>query len=474
MRSKNAKLTVVAIVLLLGAPRAYADDANTSPDRSPFAQLPGFPAEATYSGYVGDDSDLRVPPDLAPPVSEASFGYDLPQARTATKSGKQGGYGLAVKDSGAAEPMIYGPWVGFEYMSTWLQGRYLPPLVTTSPPGAEGVLPGSRILFGGDDVDGGRQMAGKLSLGAWLGPAERVGVGGSYFLVQTETVPFADSSAGDRVLARPIYETSPLAESGVGPASYLLTGPTFLGQTQFTLAGNIQAATRTDVQGAEGYLRHLLYCAPGSRLDLIGGYQFSRVDDRLQINHATTYTPSFLLRSIDVEDVFDAENTFHGGELGLLGEFGKGPVRLSILAKVGLGNMNEVVTIAGRSTVAYGAGAPVNYNSGLLALPTNMGVYEQDKFGVIPELDAKLIFKLTRNLDLSIGYNFIYWNTLAMAGDQIDTTMGGQPTVNSSQWASQWFGGALDPAGGSYPKLEKIKDSDLWLQGLSVGLTLRR
>ncbi len=70
---------------------------------------------------------------------------------------------------------------------------------------------------------------------------------------------------------------------------------TLVGTTPFTLAGDIQAVTHTDVMGAEGYLRYLLFCVPGRRLDLIGGYQFSRVDDSLQINHhhRLTTPPTF-------------------------------------------------------------------------------------------------------------------------------------------------------------------------------------
>ena len=472
MRSKNAKLTVVAIVLLLGALPVYAEDAATSSGTSPFAAVPGFQPDAAYSSYVGDDSDLRVPPEVAAPDSEYPFADDLPAIKQGTwqKSAKKGGHGLSVKDCETEHPMVYGPWVSYEYMSTWLEGRYLPPLVTSSPPGIEGILPGARTLFGGDDLSGNRQVAGKLSVAAWLGPAERLGVGGNFFMVQTETVGFDAASEGGRVLARPIYETSPNAESGVGPASYLVTGPTFVGTTPFTLSGDIEAVTHTDVMGAEGYLRYLMYCAPGRRFDLIGGYQFSRVDDTLRITHHTDYDPSVFARSSDVQDLFDTVNKFHGGELGLLGEFGKGPIMLSILAKVGLGNMNQVVTVAGQSSVTDAGGGVAHYNGGVLALPTNMGLYEQDKFAVIPELDAKLIFKLTKHLQVSVGYNFIYWNTLALAGEQIDTSLGGLPTVNSSQW----FGGPLDPAGGPHPSFQEIKDSDLWLQGLTVGLTLRR
>jgi len=464
MRSRNAKLTVVAIVLLLGAPRVNAEDATTSPGDSPFAQVTGFQSEAAYSGYVGDESDLQAPPEVAAPPAEPLWEEDTPWVGygKSQKSSKKGGHELSVKDAGTEQPMVYGPWVGFEYMSTWLEGRDLPPLVTL---GDNGIPPAADIVFGGDEVGGDRQTAGKLSLGAWLGPAERLGVGGNFFMVETETAPFRGGPInGNPMLAQPIYNTSTIPPAVPGPWRYPVSGVI----DQVTLTGDIQAATRTDVLGAEGYLRYLLFCAPGRRVDLIGGYQFSRVDDTLEINSRTDYQGFPYALSFEAEDLFDTMNKFHGGELGLLGEFGKGPIRLSILAKVGLGNMNEVVTIAGRSSATTAGGTAV-YDGGILALPTNMGVYEEDKFAVIPELDAKLIFKLTRHLDLSVGYNFIYWSTLALAGDQIET-FNGLPLVNSSQW----FGGALDPAGGLHPGLDGIKDSSLWLQGLTVGLTLRR
>lgn len=480
-------MTVLAIVLLLGASQVSAEDAAKSSGESPFAQVPGFQSNASYSCYVGDDDELKPPPDAAAPASDDPFKDDLLKAKhgTAQKSSKKGGRELSVKDDETEQPMVYGPWVSFEYLSTWLEGRFLPPLVSTSPPGSQGVVPGADVLFGGEDVSGGRQAAGKLSLGAWLDRGERLGIGGSFFLVQTETVRFArasegDVSAGDPVLARPFYETWPGPNpppSIVGPASFMVAGqrivavPPFIPPTVFTWSGDIQAVTHTDVLGADGYLRYLLYCAPGRRVDLIGGYQFSRVDDNLQISHRSDIFPATFGSHLEAEDVFDTVNKFHGGELGLLGEFGKGPIRLSILAKVGLGNMNEVVTITGRSSLTDVGGNVLSFNDGILALPTNIGVYEQDKFAVIPELDAKLIFKLTQHLEVSVGYNFIYWSTLALAGDQIET-INGLPAVNSSQWSYAGYG--YDPAGGAHPNLGEIKDSSLWLQGLSVGLTLRR
>lgn len=478
MTSRIARRTLVAIVLLIGASQVHAEDAAAVPGSSPFAQVSGFGTNANYSGYIGDDSDLVEPPDAVPALPRAAS-YAAPVEswyHEPAHLSKQGGKAAAGKDAAGKggygqQPWVYSPWISIEYLHTWLEGRDAPPLVTTSPPGFEGVLPGARILFGGEELSGGRQPAAKLSFGGWFDPNERLGAVGSFFGVQTETAGFhaASDANGVPLLARPFFETDPLSQSGVGPASFLVAAQTNLGQIPFVLSGDINAVSQTDVLGAEGYLRYLLYCAPGRRVDLIGGYQFSRVDDSLLIDHRTNLTPQILGARVTADDLFQTQNKFHGGTLGLLGEYGQGPIVLSVLAKVGLGNMNEVVTIAGRSTVTDAGGFTSHFNSGILALPTNMGTHKQDKFAFIPEAEVKLTFKLTKNLEASVGYDFIYWSTLALAGEQIETNANGLPVVNSSQW----FGNPLNPAGGNHPSLTEIKDSSLWLQGLSVGLTFR-
>ena len=472
MTLRIAILTLVAIVFLTEASQSHAEDATASPGRSPLSKADGLVPEASHSGDIEDESELQKPPKTVGTTPQSPFEEWPSDVMCDSSNDQDKNSGQAWSEKGrhfGGVLSFYSPWVSFDYMNTWLESRYLPPLVSTSPPGTEGVVPGAAVLFGGEKVSGDRQNAGKLSLGAWLGPAERLGVGGNFFSVQTETVRFDAASDGSRVLARPIDETSPNTENGGGPDSYLVTGPILLGTTPFVLSGDIHAVTQTDVLGAEGYLRYLLYGTPGWRLDLIGGYQFSRVDDNLNVNHVTFYDPAIFAWSATAEDNFNTVNRFHGGELGLLGEFGKGPIALSILAKVGLGNMNEVVTIAGRSSVTDMGGGTGYYRGGVLALPTNMGTYKQDKFAVIPETEIKLSLQLTRHWEATVGYDFIYWSTLALASDQIETSQRDLPKVNSSQW----FGGQLDPAGGAYPSCTGIKDSSLWLQGLSVGLTLR-
>jgi hypothetical protein len=60
----------------------------------------------------------------------------------------------------------------------------------------------------------------------------------------------------------------------------------------------------------------------------------------------------------------------------------------------------------------------------------------------------------------------MYWNNLAMAGDQIENN-NGLPVVNSSQW----FGGTLD--GPANPVLPEIVETDLFLHAVNVGFTFR-
>ena len=102
----------------------------------------------------------------------------------------------------------------------------------------------------------------------------------------------------------------------------------------------------------------------------------------------------------------------------------------------------------------------------MLALPTNMGTYSRDDFAIIPEAELKVICRITERLEASLGYSFLYWTDVALAGQQIDTSMG-QPTVNGNQLLGGPLLGPPNPAFGG------IRDTDFWLQALSIGLTFK-
>ena len=101
---------------------------------------------------------------------------------------------MHVTTRGTAVPDVHSHdrvYVTAEYLSMWAKGNYLPPLVTTSPPGTPqaqaGVLPVSAttsILYGNERVNLDQRNGGRITAGYWLVDGQFFGVeGGSGILV---------------------------------------------------------------------------------------------------------------------------------------------------------------------------------------------------------------------------------------------------------------------------------------------------
>jgi hypothetical protein len=101
---------------------------------------------------------------------------------------------------------------------------------------------------------------------------------------------------------------------------------------------------------------------------------------------------------------------------------------------------------------------------GLLALPSNIGPYRQDRFAVVPEGAVRISYHFTERLLGLVGYTFLYVSDVARPGDQID------PTVNRSQIPSVTGAGPL--AGVARPQFN-FGHSEFWTQGISLGLQWR-
>ena len=76
-------------------------------------------------------------------------------------------------------------------------------------------------------------------------------------------------------------------------------------------------------------------------------------------------------------------------------------------------------------------------NGCLIFQPTT---YTRDRFTVVPEVGVNLGYQFTSYLRGSLGYNFLYWSSVARAGDQLT----GIP-----------------------------KATDFWVQGLTAGVSFR-
>jgi hypothetical protein len=340
-----------------------------------------------------------------------------------------------------------------------MKGDRLPPLITTSPAGTPqaqaGVLgaPGTAVLFGGSDVNDDVRSGGRFTLGSWLDDCQRFDVEGDYFLLESKVAGFSASSGGSPILARPFFDVSG------SPASELVAFPGLA-------RGSVSvSAESTGLVGADALLSANLCRGCGYRLDVVGGYRFLRLADRLGIDESLVSTsasnPSFVPAgtTLDVHDRFDTVNEFHGGNVGLRGELRHGAWLLQGLAQVAVGNNNEVVDVNGATTVTVPGAPPVTHMGGLLALQSNIGHFSRDRTVVIPEFGARVGYQFSPCLRAFVGYTFLYWGEVLRAGNQIDQT------VNTSLLPP-----VTGPVTGPPRPAPRLADSSFWAQGISLGL----
>ncbi|MCG8653147.1 MAG: BBP7 family outer membrane beta-barrel protein, partial [Pirellulales bacterium] len=309
-------------------------------------------------------------------------------------------------------------WVSAEYLLWSLDAMDLPPLVTTSPAGTApedtGVLgqAGTQLLFGGDGVGDSLRSGGRFSLGWWLNHRQRVGYEASLSVISRDDTDF--SAGSDRIanLARPVFNTLLGSE-----ASMLVAHTDFL-------SGNLSVRADNELQMVDLLRRECLSRSNCHRLDLLLGYRFARLNESLRIDQFSTFDqPQGQIiagTTISLFDDFEAENHFHGGQLGVHYTRTSGIWSLGILARVALGVNNADVDINGVTVNTVPGAGSASFVGGLLAQETNIGSYEQSDLTAIPELGLTLTSSINQCTDFSVGYNLIYWGTVARVADQID------------------------------------------------------
>ena len=352
-------------------------------------------------------------------------------------------------------------WASGEYLLWWTRGDSLPPLVTTSPDGTArdvaGRLdqPGTTILLGGNGgVSSDVRSGGRVVLGYWLFPCQGLGFEGSYLGLGSKATQYAADSNSFSILARPFYN---IQGDSQGQDAALIVYPG-------VADGSITVATTSEFQTAEALLRRHLVDQCDRHIDFLFGYRYGVLKDTLSIDESTTSLDSESLLPVGTTfrtlDQFDTQNQFQGGEVGIVFQQRYCRWSLDLLMKLALGSTHSQVAINGSTAITPRGGGTTAYNGGILALPTNIGTYEEKKFSLMPELGVTLGFDVTRHLRATLGYSFLYWSNVARPGDQIDTDLN----------ATQFPPGTLE--GAARPKFA-FHTSDFWAQGLNVGLEYR-
>jgi hypothetical protein len=355
----------------------------------------------------------------------------------------------------------------FSYLSLWTDGYRVPALVTTSPAGTlqadAGVLPDATVLFGNQSLEGGQRSGGAVKLGWWLVDGQFMAIEGDYWALARESTSFHAASSfttdpNAQILARPFFNSVTNQEDAA-----ILAFPNFSRPGAIVnIDGTVDIDSTSDLQSAGLSFRHVLLgdFERALRIDIVGGYRFLKLDEGLQIRDSFFDPGGGLIGPTlrESTDLFDVENDFHGGEVGLSLEMFRNRWSFELLTKVGLGNNHQVVDISGQTTISS-LGASATEAGGLLAQPTNIGRYRRDVFMAIPEASIKARYALRDNLELGIGGRILYLDDVVRPGPQIDTT------INPSQINGPLVGDAR-PA-------HTFVSSDMLLRGVEVSLEYR-
>ena len=353
-----------------------------------------------------------------------------------------------------------GWYVRQEALSWWVRGQRLPPLVTTGPSTAQppfaGAFPDATVLVPTERINGDGRVGGRLTIGCSADCCS--GFDGNFFVLENQSFLTDVGSDAQQVIARPFFNEAFGGQSQALPVA--LPG---------LLSGTVAIRSSNSVMGGEANWRHACIDMCCRRVDFIAGYRFLRFDEDLHIDQlsATVVTqPNLPANTIlTFSDLFGTENEFHGGQLGVAINLKRSCCwSLDLMAKCALGGMRQRVSISGSRTITAPTLGTLEFpDGGVLALGTNIGDYERTKFSAVPQFDLTLTRQLNCCWKFTCGYTFLYASNVVRPGDQIDTGPGGIPFINSNEFPPR-----IGPAG-TRPRFA-FNDSDVWMQGINLGL----
>jgi hypothetical protein len=272
-----------------------------------------------------------------------------------------------------------------------------------------------------------------------------MGVDSSFFFLGDVTEQYYNDGPG--IIARPFFNV----DSGSNDAQ-LINFPN-------VVDGRINISSESKVYGGDLNLRRVLVSNCWNRFDVLAGYRYFGLSEGLSITTNTESTdpqsPIEVGTLFDINDTFTTRNLFNGGQIGVNYQMLNGCWTLDFLAKVAFGSNSQTVSINGSTVRTLPDGAPVDFEGGILALPSNIGTYTRNQFAVLPEFGVDVRYQLTPLWKLNVGYTLLILTNVVRPGDQIDEF------VDPNQF----------PQGvsGTQPRFTYV-DSDVWVQGINFGI----
>jgi len=290
-------------------------------------------------------------------------------------------------------------WVSPTMEFAWLPSRPSPGAVQLRVPTVGGGIPGPILPLAGRSADTFQGGFG-LDLGVWLDSRNTRGIDASLFTLSGGDTTFAGIAPSMLVLF-------PGGTDRSAPQVIVFPdGTPIAGLFPFTLS---TWYVTTDVN-----YRHNLHCGPNARLDFLAGYRYAFLQDELFLGDSPDGShDDFRHNRLAVS------NPFHGGQIGLAGEYRGEGWFVSGAAKVAFGVVSPEVCATGMFVGAEGETATGFGPLAALRSSTD------NRFAVLPSLNVRVGIPVREHARLFAGYTFQYLSQAARLSDVINPATSG-------------------------------------------------
>jgi hypothetical protein len=319
-------------------------------------------------------------------------------------------------------------WLGAGLELAWMKPAQAPALLRAGSANGPVAYGGERLAM---PMQAGLSIAG----GFWMDQEHSRGFDASLLLLPSAGSNSAIVSNGAALLL-------PTAGGGAFPLADPVAGS----------AGAFQAGFSTRFTSADVNYRNNLLCTPDARLDALVGYRFADVGDNGSIYGKRLGPDGEIVR---FRDDISARNQFHGGQIGLAGEYRIDRWFIGGTGKIAFGAVFTDTDLEGKFRV-NGTVVPV----GFYARPGVNGPLEHSHFAVMPAVGLTLGRQVGEHSRVTLGYNFLYLNNIIRAADVIDPAPTG---LNSNPQA---------PLAAATVRRDAAI-SDFWVQALNLGFEWR-
>jgi hypothetical protein len=321
--------------------------------------------------------------------------------------------------------------------------------------------------------DGGMWPGVQVSLGYWfLEPSYFMPNAGirtfgveTKFFVLGERSRTAQNDTSPTII-RPFFDLNSRQESG-----FVVAAPGLA-------TGSIAARSEMSMWGAEFNFWKNVGCVDPYNVcsvSVMAGYRFMEMDPQIEIHQTTVFNqnlaafPAFLPfagNRLQVNDVFAVRNRFNGGQLGVRGTVLFERFTLDGTFKLALGCNEQEIHIEGNQLRTLANGTNLTSPAGVLALASNSGRYQQNKFSQIPELNLGLSCPILSCLTLRFDFTAFYWSKILRAGEQIDKV------IDVTQIPNDPLAAGAVPTGLGRPMVP-FAQSGLWVLGVGLGAEVK-